>query len=1084
MVPLRANLTDGLVSLTYQQFLANRAILSMVPQTISPGPSGFPTGISPTYTISDDLTFAQAIDVISTNISVTGLHIVDSAAHFDRGLVDAVSYRQVGAGMFGYAPVLFATIPFGRIELTDANPTVHFSSSDFQMWAHGGATQAVLNAIDLPFHLVIDNVTVAEAVGYANQGSSLLNLGSTAQLDIVDKAANILANLDTLTQYAVGNRLASITVTDAPPSSLSFTAAQWAANHPAIVKLSPSSPPTGAVTVSLQDSAIGTVDAPYHHVPGLGFAINGHTYVVTPLSYASTREFMGVHHTFGVELANIFGTHAQLADWRDLEADLTSPELVQAFLSGTGLPVETPYGTYPNLFVSNSSQYLQPGSGGLNYYFITNFTGSTPAAVGYGALDSIGPLVLGAYTWPGQALVRIDGNVAGAATSGRVLSASNTLVDPDGMGAVSYQWQANGADIDGATGVTLTLGQELVGKVVTVIAQYLDGLATPESVSSTGVLVIGETTSRPGAGPAITVLLANDTGLSGTDHVSSDPTLAHEVGSSFGPVRLKEGGQYIPIPAGTSWMTALSGLADGVHVITVEQTDSYGRTGSSEFRFTLDRTPPAAPLLHVPARSADGLVTVAGTAEAGGSVTLYQDGVLLGTTSTDSAGQFSFDLTAALGAGRHLLTASAVDLAGNVSALSGAVSTFAGSCAGPGNAYHLVAAPRVTFDAALAQAADYVLDGVAGHLLAVESAVEQAALMTWLGDAGGDAAIWLGMTDAAVEGVWRYAAGPHTGAVVDFTAWAPGEPNDWQGSEDQATFKSVGWNDYDGTDPHGAIKGFVVEFENASGGAGDEFFVGTPGDNQIDGGGGHDTLLVGDLSRHFTIAVSVDSVTITDKVGASGVDTLHGIETLRFADQAVDTAWFTAAAGLPQSQFVPLIEMYIAYFNRAPDAVGLDYWAAQLAGGMSLPQIAASFFVQPETVAQYPADQPIETFVDAVYHNVLGRAPDTAGKAYWVDQLAHGASQPTFLLAIIDGARASTGSPADAQYLANKELVGAHFALTAGLNNVDHARAVMSTFDGSAASVTAANQLTDAFHATALTSAGSDLVVQLVGLAT
>jgi hypothetical protein len=66
--------------------------------------------------------------------------------------------------MIGYAPVLFATIPFGRIELTDANPTVHFSSSDFQMWAYGGATQAVLNAIDLPFHLVIDNVTVAEAV--------------------------------------------------------------------------------------------------------------------------------------------------------------------------------------------------------------------------------------------------------------------------------------------------------------------------------------------------------------------------------------------------------------------------------------------------------------------------------------------------------------------------------------------------------------------------------------------------------------------------------------------------------------------------------------------------------------------------------------------------------------------------------------------------------------------------------------------------------------------------------------------------------------------------------------------------------
>ena len=93
---------------------------------------------------------------------------------------------------------------------------------------------------------------------------------------------------------------------------------------------------------------------------------------------------------------------------------------------------------------------------------------------------------------PGRALIRIDGNIAGATTPGHVLSVGNTLVDPDGMNVISYQWQANGADIAGATGATLTLGQELVGKVVTVVARYLDGLGTPESVSSAGVLVIGE----------------------------------------------------------------------------------------------------------------------------------------------------------------------------------------------------------------------------------------------------------------------------------------------------------------------------------------------------------------------------------------------------------------------------------------------------------------------------------------------------------------------------------------------------------------------------------------------------------------
>lgn len=1079
-------LADGLVSLTYEQFLANRGILSMVHPTFSPGPSGFPTGVEPTYTISDALTFAQAIDVISTNIAVTGLHIVDSAANFDRGLVDAVSYQQFGLGMFGHRPERIDEIAFGRIAFTDADPTVHFSLSEFQMWARSHQAHSVLAAIDSPFHLIIDHVTIAEAVRPVTQG--LLGLGGTVQFDIVDKAANILANLDTLTQYALDGHLASITVADAPPASLSFTAAQWAANFPAIAKLSPSNPPTGAVTVTLQDSAIGTVDAPFHYVPGLGFAINGHTYVVTPLSYASTSEFLGTAYgRVGANLANIFGIHASVAGWRDLEADLTSPDLVQAFLSGIGLPVETPYGTYPNLFVSATSStspsYVQPGSGALNYYFITNFTGSSPEAVGYGVLDSIGPLTLGAYTWPGQALIRIDGNIAGATTPGHVLSVGNTLVDPDGMNVISYQWQANGADIAGATGATLTLGQELVGKVVTVVARYLDGLGTPESVSSAGVLVIGETTSRPGAGPAVPLSLAGDTGLSGTDHVTRDPTLTHEVGFVDGSTaRLKADGQDIPIPTGGHWTTALAGLADGVHVIILEQTDTYGRTGVSELTFTLDRTPPAAPVLHLPARTPDGLPTVAGTAEAGASVTLYRDGVLLGTTGTDSAGHFSFDLATALGAGRHLFTAAASDLAGNVSTLSGAASTFVGNGASPGNAYRYVAAPHAAFDAALAQAAGQALDGVAGHLLTIDSATEQTALAAWLG--ASQTPVWLAISDAASEGVWRYVAGPRTGSVVDFTAWAAGEPNNWEGNEDHASFLPAGWNDYDGSDPNGAIEGFVVEFENASGGAGDDVLIGTPGDNAIAGGGGRDTLLVGASSRNFTLAVSADSVTLTDRVGTGGVDTVAGVETLRFADQAFDTAWFTAAASLTQDRFASLIEIYVAYFDRAPDAVGLDYWASRLAGGMSLPQIAASFAVQAETVAQYPAGQSVQTFVDAVYHNVLGRAPDAGGMAYWTNELTLGLiDRSTFLLAVINGAKSVTGGVADAQYIADKATIGAHFALAAGLSNTDQARAVMSLFDGSAASVAAANQLTDSYHAAALAPGSSELVVQLVGLA-
>jgi Ca2+-binding RTX toxin-like protein len=279
------------------------------------------------------------------------------------------------------------------------------------------------------------------------------------------------------------------------------------------------------------------------------------------------------------------------------------------------------------------------------------------------------------------------------------------------------------------------------------------------------------------------------------------------------------------------------------------------------------------------------------------------------------------------------------------------------------------------------------------------------------------------------------------------------------------------------------IEGFGGD-DTLQGGAGNDVFAGGGGNDSIDGGTGTNTSLYTGASNHYTIVVGPSSITVQDKVGTDGTDTLMNIQNLQFMDTNLSTTWFTEAAALPAPQFVELTEMYIAYFNRAPDAVGLDYWASRLSEGMTLPQIAASFFVQPETIAQYAAGLPTQTFVTDVYQNVLGRAPDTAGLNYWVGQLQNGAvSYPTFILAIIFGAQASTGSASDAQYLANKELVGAHFAVTDGLTDATQAHAVMAAFDGTAASVTTANHLSDSYLAMASTAAGSELVVQLVGIA-
>jgi hypothetical protein len=282
-----------------------------------------------------------------------------------------------------------------------------------------------------------------------------------------------------------------------------------------------------------------------------------------------------------------------------------------------------------------------------------------------------------------------------------------------------------------------------------------------------------------------------------------------------------------------------------------------------------------------------------------------------------------------------------------------------------------------------------------------------------------------------------------------------------------------------------------------NGTANDDFISATGGNTTITGGPGNDTIVAGagintcvysGASNNYTVTiVSGASVySVQDKVGTDGTDVLANIQRLQFTDQTLDATWFTKAAALPTAQFVDLIELYIAYFNRAPDAVGLDFWAAALHDGMSLQQIAKAFFSAPETIAAYPASQSTQDFVTEVYNNVLGRAPDTGGLNFWVNELQHGNStEDSFMLNMIYGARASAanGFPADAQYLANKELVGAHFAIAQGLNDGTWSRLVMAGVDGTAASVTAANQLTDSFAATAATAHGAEFVVQLVGIA-
>ena len=89
-------------------------------------------------------------------------------------------------------------------------------------------------------------------------------------------------------------------------------------------------------------------------------------------------------------------------------------------------------------------------------------------------------------------------SITGNAVKGQTLTASNTLADADGLGTISYQWQANGVII--GTGNSYTLTANEIGKTITATAKYTDLLGTAESVSSVATAVVADTTNNPPTG--------------------------------------------------------------------------------------------------------------------------------------------------------------------------------------------------------------------------------------------------------------------------------------------------------------------------------------------------------------------------------------------------------------------------------------------------------------------------------------------------------------------------------------------------------------------------------------------------------
>lgn len=178
-----------------------------------------------------------------------------------------------------------------------------------------------------------------------------------------------------------------------------------------------------------------------------------------------------------------------------------------------------------------------------------------------------------------------------------------------------------------------------------------------------------------------------------------------------------------------------------------------------------------------------------------------------------------------------------------------------------------------------------------------------------------------------------------------------------------------------------------------------------------------------------------------------------------FAGIAENVAGSSAAS----TAGVQIAQIYVGYFNRAPDPSGLSYWTDLFQAGTSLAAIADSFAHQPEALANYsflsnPASGGADGFVNAVYSNLFNRAADAAGLAYWKGELAVGKPVGRMIVDIISGAQGTDKTIAENKASAALSYVARLGDVAGESFRAEDARRVIADIDANPASVRNAEQ--------------------------
>ena len=234
---------------------------------------------------------------------------------------------------------------------------------------------------------------------------------------------------------------------------------------------------------------------------------------------------------------------------------------------------------------------------------------------------------------------------------------------------------------------TVGAAQNTTGLAATAVnlnaATISDGAGNAANLSLTGLTQTGPQidTTMPAA-PTINSF-SPDSGVAGDNITNATKLTLTGTAEADSTVDVFDGSTELGTTTANStdvWNYTTGTLSNGSHSFTADAVDAAGNVGtiSAALIVAVDTIPPPAPTITSDTVNQNNSVTLSGSGAANDTVTVYDGKTDLGTTKANSSGLWNYT-TGALASGSQVLTATATDFAGNVSAVSNVIDPNIGS---------------------------------------------------------------------------------------------------------------------------------------------------------------------------------------------------------------------------------------------------------------------------------------------------------------------------------------------------------------------------------------------------------------------